>query len=206
MPTTFWRAEGRPPDAIRMASKFGHPAGFYAYVTLTVAQAKELMEFIGNRRNDFSWPKTGTNPSKKEIETSKPRVTVQGLGKGIINAGKATNTFHVSLALTANCGGYAAQAEWNYEIVMPRTLYDVDPATLGITAAGPLDRSQVNSYLLVDSPNWAGVKAVMILQPPEEMTFLTSVPLDWITRYKPKGGAWTAMNQTALPYTPKKLW
>jgi hypothetical protein len=164
------------------------------------------MEFIGNRRNNFAWPATGTNPSKNAILTSQPRITVQGLGKGIINAGKATNTFHNSLATTSNCGGYADSAEYNYEIVMPGTLYDVDPATLTITAAGPLTRSQVNSYLLVDSAIWATVTAVMILQPPEEMTFLTSVPLAWIARYKPKGGAWTAMNQTALPYKQKPLW
>ncbi len=207
MPIFGWRADDREPDIIRMKNRFNHPGGFNAWVPLTPAQARGLIEFCWGDYNGvvghtLDWPMTTTQPSKAAIEKGKPDIA--GLGDEIRKWGKSHSTVHVSTGVDNTCGGYSGTFDYNYKFILPPGL---QIATSGGNCTA-LTNNMVwgtGAHVLCNNSVW-GQASTIIIRQKLEYTFLTGIPLKWITHWKGKNQTWKRMNTTELQYKAPAMW
>lgn len=205
MPITVYRGDGRTPDEIRDAG------GFQAKLPLTVDAARRIIVRAAIDANEDLTGVTGNRTSTivDYLQDNPGLVGMRALANAIKKEREA-NSIHISTELGQGGGGMGG--DYLYQIDCPTPLYEWSPDVryglagppVALLASANLGTSPVKAYLITDT-NLGGEPDSSIAAADtiavytytsllSEIAFLTAVPYEWITRYRPAGhGNWTAM-------------
>jgi hypothetical protein len=179
----LYRGDSRSPAEIK---NFG---GFSAWVPLDVDGARQVVRRGLGKNFNITLPTKAKRLENLFNSDNCQNLTLLTLARQI-KLEKAGDTFHVSTDPTEGCGGYAN----GYIYAMRfRTLFLVDKH--GAATPGAFNAlSRVNTKLVLDTQSLDTATTIAVAIDPEEVAFLTTVPIGQIYKYKePKGHVWYKM-------------
>lgn len=194
MPVTLFRADSRAPEAIAEAEGFG------GRKPLSLEQARSVAArfFDGNAAVDL--PDRAAPGLREALDAREGRTITLGDMVRVAKAEKSGDTIHISTDLTQACGGYANGSDGNgrpyltYRIDVPTDPFHVYRQNINGSLPGqPTATVQtfdatiagaVRPALVMDNPDPRQATMIAIVSSGDEVTFLTKVPQDWVTRFR----------------------
>lgn len=187
MSLTFFRGDSRPPEEIIAAD------GFQAWVPLSAEQAQALAQkALGHDIDNALFPA----PLRQVLDEIPVRKLVD-LGVLIKYTKNQTTTPQVSTAPDEDCGGQANGTDSKgrkylvYEVVYDALNILENDVVRPARASDIENLPMVKPKLLFDGAD-INSSTVLALLLKDEIAFLTSIPLDNITR-KRRDGVWSPM-------------
>lgn len=188
---TLYRGDERSKSEIESAN------GFAPRTTVELTQVKNLLRLytshVGDEQLDIRIVPLKYRPNKG-------RVALLDLTQAV-KAEKGRDTIQVSTDVTDECGGY--EGGYVYEIQFP-ALYahrpmlpnkSIEMGTEVTDVEGLKDnRIRGGGTVLTDTGNLITASVVAVACRGNEVYFLTPIPKENITRYKPKNEGWQAFN------------
>lgn len=179
----LYRGDSRSPAQIKSHG------GFSAWVPLDAEGARQVVRRGLGNNFAITLPVKAARLQKLFNSDNCQNLTLLTLARQI-KLEKAGDTFHISTDPSEGCGGYASGYIYAMRFA---TLYLVDKR--GVASPGSFSGlSRVNTKLVMDSADLASANTIGVAIDPEEVAFLTTIPVSQIYKYKePNGKVWYKM-------------
>lgn len=205
MSTTVFRADSRPPEMIETAGGF---SARQPRLELDHARAVARRFFEG--ASPLLLPNGAAPGLVEAISASATGKISLGDMVRIAKAEKSGNAIHVSADFTEACGGYASGSDARgnknitYKIDVPDGEYHyfkqspkgwIDPKSGYVKSSVVADGvGAVRPVLIMDHSDPARANFIAIASHGDELTFLTSIPVGWVSKFREQGGVeWAEM-------------
>lgn len=212
MPINLYRGDTRPPDPLNPTDA-GDPrksiraaGGFPAWVPLTPLQARTLVQRCSGapgRLVQFALPSPANQEKINQSLIDNTKTINLDTLMADIKKGKSQTTFHSSLTISIDCGGYATgyvyKLQFNLYFLAPTAGALVQP----LSNPNQVDR-RVGVTQVFDGTTLATSNVIALAGPAStgdaEVSFLTPVTLQDITHYCMPGI--TDAGSPARPWIP----
>ncbi|CAN5875178.1 hypothetical protein BH11PSE8_BH11PSE8_20520 [soil metagenome] len=179
----LYRGDSRSPAQIKGSG------GFSAWVPLDSEGARQVVRRGLGQNFAITLPTKAARLQKLFNSDNCQSLTLLTLARQI-KLEKAGDTFHISTDPSEGCGGYSSGYIYAMRFA---TMVLVDKKGLASPASFK-GLSRVNTKLVMDNAVLASADIIAVAIDPEEVAFLTSIPVAQIYKYKePNGKVWYKM-------------
>ncbi|CAN5117740.1 hypothetical protein BH11PSE9_BH11PSE9_26720 [soil metagenome] len=179
----LYRGDSRSPAQIKGSG------GFSAWVPLDAEGARQVVRRGLGQNFPITLPTKAARLQKLFNSDNCQSLTLLTLARQI-KLEKAGDTFHISTDPSEGCGGYSSGYIYAMRFA---TMYLVDKKGVA-SPANFKGLSRVNTKLVMDNAVLASAGIIAVAIDPEEVAFLTTIPVAQIYKYKePNGKVWYKM-------------